>query len=486
MQKALQRPLIRSVSAIVAYAVLGLILYAGCLEKFFAMEDFFHIAWVERGGFGGVVSAFFSKNEYGLYRPLTIHVYFYLCRMLFDLNPVGYHFVNMVSQIANTILVFFLVSALTRDRWVGFIAGTIYITRISHFMGVFWVSGIQEVWLAFFYLLTLLLFVRFLKTGKRLFFFASIAGFLLSLLCKESAVTLPFVLLACGLLFDEQLNIETLLKRYGIFFAIMLLFVAAKTFFLTFPVGRLYEVGIGIWQFKNLLVYTIWQVNLTYLAFICMQILTEINPYSFLLREDVLWSITGVGAALLLGMLLIFRGRLHLIAGLRRSDVLTRLAAMGICFFLLGLVPALLLKNRVQHFYLFVPSAGFSMGAAAILGKCLSRRTTSFLLVLVVIAGFLGYALVDIIPDGRTSTLGKRFLEDLNNLIGKRQNIAEVYILNSNTYVYQVLWSGEAFNTFLDKPVPVVFDFQEPDFRAGENTLKVTYDGMHLREITEP
>lgn len=485
MRKILQNPSHRTALILVFYAALGSLLYMGCLAKYFAMEDFFHIGWVERGGFRGVVSAFYSDNEYGLYRPLTIHVYFYLCRLVFGLNPVGYHLVNMVSHIANTMLVFLLVYTLTEDRWTGFVSGVIYMTRIAHFLGVFWISGIQEVWLASFYLLTLLLFVQFSRTGKRLSYFAAVCGFLLSLTCKENAFTLPFVLLAYGLLFDEQLHVRTLLRRYGIFFVIMFIFVMAKLFLLALPIGRLYELGVGVWLFRNLFAYMIWQVNLTHLAFICLQVFAEINPYKFLLRDNVVWLISGALAVLLIGMLVILRDRIQGIASLRKRDTLTRLAAFGILFFLLSLSPALLLKHRVQQFYLFVPSVGFSIVAASIVCKYLKERTTGVLLVFIVLTALLGYTLIDRIPDGRTSASARAFLQDLNEIIKGREHLRAVYVENSDTFVYQVLWYGEAFNTFLDKPVPVIFDFEDPDFRGGEDILRVSYDGEHLHEITE-
>ncbi|MBI4830180.1 MAG: hypothetical protein HY801_01210 [Candidatus Lindowbacteria bacterium] len=446
MPKVLQNPTAKLVLVPVTYAALGLLLYARCMKMFLAMEDFFHIAWVEQGGLEGVAAAFYSNNEYGLYRPLTIHVYFYLCRLLFGLNPMGYHALNMISQVANGVLVFMLVAALSRSRWIGFIAGVVYLCRMSHFLGVFWVSGIQEVWLAFWYL------------------------------------ALPFALVLYSFLFNEQLNARTIIRRCGIFFVVLGCYLAAKFLLWTLPATSLYETGFGIWLIRNVLAYGIWETNLIYVAFICAKLFAGLNPYAFLLREDLLRQILGAGMLAAFAILISFRKKILPITRVREKDALARIAIMGMLFFLISLAPALMLKNRTQHFYLFVPSIGFSMTVAAVLGRYLKRPAAAFVLAIGVAVALVGYRLVEKVPDGRTDLSARSFLADLNQILEKRKDITAVYVRGSDTRVYQVLWYGDAFKTFLHRPVSVLFDFQGEPSSDKERTLTLIYDGEHLHE----
>ncbi len=482
MPKVLQNPTAKLVLVPVTYAALGLLLYARCMKMFLAMEDFFHIAWVEQGGLEGVAAAFYSNNEYGLYRPLTIHVYFYLCRLLFGLNPMGYHALNMISQVANGVLVFMLVAALSRSRWIGFIAGVVYLCRMSHFLGVFWVSGIQEVWLAFWYLASLLAFIWYSRTGRRRWLAVSVAGFALSLACKESAVTLPFALVLYSFLFNEQLNARTIIRRCGIFFVVLGCYLAAKFLLWTLPATSLYETGFGIWLIRNVLAYGIWETNLIYVAFICAKLFAGLNPYAFLLREDLLRQILGAGMLAAFAILISFRKKILPITRVREKDALARIAIMGMLFFLISLAPALMLKNRTQHFYLFVPSIGFSMTVAAVLGRYLKRPAAAFVLAIGVAVALVGYRLVEKVPDGRTDLSARSFLADLNQILEKRKDITAVYVRGSDTRVYQVLWYGDAFKTFLHRPVSVLFDFQGEPSSDKERTLTLIYDGEHLHE----
>jgi hypothetical protein len=251
-------------------------------------------------------------------------------------------------------------------------------------------------------------------------------------------------------------------------------------------VGSLYEVGIGLSTFRNLLIYTLWQLNASHLALVCLKVYSKINPYAFLTDIEVLRRLFGITLIVLIVVLWLSRKRVGWLLSIRQHGVSARLTIFGIAFFLISLIPALLLKNRVQQYYLFVPSIGFSLCVAAILSGCRRKPVAVAVLVFMLLSGAIGYTVADKIPDGRTSTSARYFLEDLNKLLNEDKDARSVYVHNGGTFVYQVLWYGEAFDTFLDRPVPVTFDFQSSSPPPTKTILQVYYDGVHLHRLPTP
>jgi hypothetical protein len=469
----------------VILACLTLLLYRSCLDKYFAMEDFLCISWVEEEGFEGVAKSYYTDNAYGVYRPTSIHIYYYLCRQLFGLDPLGYHAIDLISHTINVILVFALALLLSGKRWVGFLAGTTYMTRLSHYIAVFWVSGISEVWAVLFSLLSLISFVLLCKHKNPFFLAASLVSFALALTCKESAVTLPFVLLCYVCLFSNDFSLRRVATRIGPFMVVLALYLVLKLVILKPMVGAFYEVGVGAWSLRNLVLYSLWQVNALYLSIMSIGFFTDISPYRYLGDIAAVWSVFSLVLLLCLGFLCL--GRRKAFARLKSIliDPRNRVALFGLAAFFVSLAPALLLKNRLQEYYLSVPSIGFSLFAAAILGGFKRKWLAGAFVLGMVVSNILGFALLDRLPDGRTSVEARDFLVELNEIINSKEQVDTIYVRNGTTFLYQVLWNGEAFNSFLNRPVPVVFDFQQAEPPVGGVVVELDYDGRHLREIAE-
>jgi hypothetical protein len=331
-------------------------------------------------------------------------------------------------------------------------------------------------------------FALYSQRKRPFYWLVSLGSFAVALGCRENAITLPFALLSFEYLLNADFRLKRAAKRIGPFFVVLLLYLVLKLIILKPMIGSLYEVGVGMWMFRNLLLYTIWQINLSHLAVICLNFFTEMRPYSLLADSSILWSALTKVIFICLGLMYLFRRKL--IHGLRslKMDSSNRLALFGITAFFIGVFSALLLSSRVQEYYLFVPSIGFSLCVAGIWGKRMSKALLAALLVIMISSNVGGLALLEKTPDGRTSTVAKGFLEDLNQIINANadDNVTTVYVCNANTFLYQVLWFGEAYNTFLDNPVPIIFDIHQLRPPSGEGVLKVHFDGQHLREIEEP
>lgn len=151
------------------------------------------------------------------WHPLTTFSYA-LDYSVWGLNPWGYHLINIVFHALNTFLVFILAvrlieagksgKALIKDSkpyelnifelTAGFIASLLFGLHPLHVESVAWVSERKDVLSCFFFLLSVLAYIRYtgpLSSGKLLCYLSTLFFFILALLSKPMAITLPVVLL---------------------------------------------------------------------------------------------------------------------------------------------------------------------------------------------------------------------------------------------------------------------------------------------------
>ena len=136
-----------------------------------------------------------AQGTTNYYRPLMTFGYL-LCYKVFGLLPFGFHLVNVVLHAAVVCLLFFLTRRLFASGRVAFFAAALFALHPIHTESVAWVAAVTDIELTFFYLLT---FWFFLPLGdpvhrRRLICYVLlIASYLLALLSKEQALTLPLL-----------------------------------------------------------------------------------------------------------------------------------------------------------------------------------------------------------------------------------------------------------------------------------------------------
>lgn len=117
---------------------------------------------------------------------------------LWKVDPFPYHFHNFFLHLANSFLVFQFIYRLRRGRALSaFFAALLFTAHPFQVQTVAWISGRKDLLFTFFYLLSLLAYLGYLKTGRRRYYIFSLLGGVASLLCKAVAVTLPLVLILC-------------------------------------------------------------------------------------------------------------------------------------------------------------------------------------------------------------------------------------------------------------------------------------------------
>ena len=176
----------------------------------------------------------FSSIYVSNYQPLTMLTYMAEYRS-FQLNPMVYHCTNVLLHIINCLLVFAFIYGLSGNYFTGLLVGLLFAVHPLRVESVAWIAERKDVLSSFFYFLSLLFYVRYMKKGGRKFYGFCLLSFLLSLLSKPMAVSQPFVLLLIDYVNDKKLDKKTLLDKIP-FFAIAAVFVAIT--FLTQKVAR--------------------------------------------------------------------------------------------------------------------------------------------------------------------------------------------------------------------------------------------------------
>jgi len=134
------------------------------------------------------------------WHPLTWISHMTDCE-LFNLNPAAHHFVSVLFHAANAALLFILLVRLTVKIWPAALVSALFAWHPLHVESVAWVAERKDVLCAFFWLLTLLAYVKFCGLSKiqsprsKMWYGATMLAFACALMAKPMAVTLPFVLL---------------------------------------------------------------------------------------------------------------------------------------------------------------------------------------------------------------------------------------------------------------------------------------------------
>lgn len=143
----------------------------------------------------------------------------------------SYIFTNVGLHVCNAILVFIFVGQLfPKQRYIAFFAGLWFGIHPAHVESVAWISERKDVLYGFFFVLSLIAYVRYKSNGKAIYLAASFVAFVASCLSKAMAVPLPVVLLLIDYYQEKQFTLRQVLTKLP-FFAVSLAIglIALKT-----------------------------------------------------------------------------------------------------------------------------------------------------------------------------------------------------------------------------------------------------------------
>lgn len=136
----------------------------------------------------------FTNIHANNYHPLTSLSHMLDCE-LFGLDAGRHHLTNLLFHIANTLLLFYVLSRITKRVWASVFVAALFALHPLHVESVAWASERKDVLSAFFWLLTMLTYWQYVQRPAKWRFALTLILFTLGLLSKPMLVTLPFVLL---------------------------------------------------------------------------------------------------------------------------------------------------------------------------------------------------------------------------------------------------------------------------------------------------
>ena len=147
---------------------------------------------------------------------------------VWGLDPMGHHLTSIVLHGLNTFLVVMLITRLVRiaykdedNSWfnlpltAGIVTGLLFGLHPVHVESVAWVSERNDLLCAFFFLLSIISYLRYVASsaGRNMYIFA-LLFFALALMSKPMAVTLPVVFIILDMYPLERLSIKKIFSKH--------------------------------------------------------------------------------------------------------------------------------------------------------------------------------------------------------------------------------------------------------------------------------
>ncbi len=217
----------RNAIATIVLALTVFALYFNTLHNWFVWDDAYQVQmnpWIRSVKF---IPDILARNVWGIknasssfYRP-GMYLGYMLVYHLFGWRPLGYHVLNIIFNAGVSIVVFFLIlelfesSGISARRALGisFLTALLFAANPIHTEAVAWIAAFTEVSYALFYLISLYFFILWRKEKLKAGIYFSCLFFVLSFMCKETALSLPLAIAAYEIAFPEGSPVKRRLKN---------------------------------------------------------------------------------------------------------------------------------------------------------------------------------------------------------------------------------------------------------------------------------
>jgi hypothetical protein len=366
-EPAPRRPLTFAKTALIALLLSGVLasFYRATLDDYFFHDDFVFLDRATLSSPSDLIALFsIERNQRGLqdkshsYRPLSTNLYFGLVQKTFGLEPRAFHLINLLTLAGIGTLLVVLLVHLGLGLWGSLALAVIYASGSINHETQLWIAVFQELSFALLELLAILIHIRSDRSswGGAV---AVLGLFLLALLCKEMALSLPAILLCWELVVRRSRLRDALTATLPLWIAAAV-YVGLRSAFLSIPFEGPYAIGVGWFLLANLGSYLDWSVE-----GLCSSADWRV--------ELALLALAAVG----------FRSA---------SQQARRLAAFGVLWFLLALGPVIFMPSHVYRYYLVFPVLGLVTSAAALIGPVASRIPRKELRACIALVLALGFA----------------------------------------------------------------------------------------------
>jgi Tfp pilus assembly protein PilF len=303
-----------------------------------------------------------SQRGGGYYRPLVTLTYHVQYRV-FDGNPAGFHFANVLWNALACALLFVFVFLLFRNVAFGVAAALLFAVHPVHTENVAWIAGRTDLLAAMWSFASLTCYVLARRRRSVPWLAAALIAFALALLAKESAAFIPLVVVLLEL---EPLRGE--LGRSGkrhlgpsLYFGVLVVYLLLRynaigtgvSTYDPYAPGALGKVALPLSIFAGYVAKLIFPLQLS-------------GEYDAPVPDSFFtWHVIAGAVVLLAILFAVWRYR-------RQPDVV-----LGAGMFLLGLGPVsnvIPLGEVSAERFLYLPSAGFAIVLGGIAARAAAAR----------------------------------------------------------------------------------------------------------------
>jgi len=136
----------------------------------------------------------FTEYYAANWHPLTWLSHALDCK-IYGLKPLGHHITSVLLHIATTLLLLWVLLRMTSVLWRSAFVAALFALHPVHVESVAWAAERKDVLSAFFWMLTILAYIRYVERANIKSYLVVLLCFALGLLSKPMVVTLSFVLL---------------------------------------------------------------------------------------------------------------------------------------------------------------------------------------------------------------------------------------------------------------------------------------------------
>lgn len=309
----------------------------------------------------------FEDVKTNYYRPMMNLIYMAEYH-IFDLKPWGWHLVNILFHAVNSSMVFLIALALfsttdtsaiqkTKEQRTSllpaFLTAMLFASHPINTEVVAWVACIPELSFTFFYLLSFYLYIKqyyystTLSQGTR-WRLISVVSFFLAALSKETALTLPVLLIIYDY-FKGEREWRTLLKRYAPYGIVVIIYMLLRFYALG---GMAPKTPTHPYLNTNQYIINIFPLFMQYFKSLLLPMnLVQFHPLN---------PVYSLGEPLALLSIFLTISSLLIFYRLRKIDFLYLFAFLIV---IIPLVPVLYIPvlgaNVFAERYLYLPSVGF-------------------------------------------------------------------------------------------------------------------------------
>lgn len=287
------------------------------------------------------------------YRPIVSLTYFVYYNLGNSLR--SHHIFNLAAHTFNTILLYLLVFLLFKNIPLSILTSLFFAAHPLHISSVAWISGRTDLIACFFFLLTMILFIKskdHQKLPRHLLLVGATISYILCLFSKETTLALPLLLFVWDYLARKEPIRKKIISHIP--------FVVISVLYLIWRVRVIGNLGTGEPYTSSGLFHRFLTVFPIYFYYFKKMIF----PLQFNFSPRVL-TVTSILSLKFLGSLVFFAIVVGLGISLRKRS---REVCFGILWILITLVPVLNLVPLyapVKEWWAYIPSIGFCL----ILGK---------------------------------------------------------------------------------------------------------------------